>query len=136
MTRDSLTEEEKARNRAYAKAYRLANRDKVKANIKAWALANPDKVKAIKRKWELANPDKFKAINKAWVLANPDKVKAMRTRFNKKIVDNLNEGYVKHLLIQKLKSAGMSIIVSNEIMSKAVEAKRNQLLTYRTLKEI
>jgi len=98
----------KLRKKAYDKAYRKANLDKIKArnkayykanidkikvknkaydeayykaNIdkkKAYRAANPDKIKANDKAYYKANPDKIKARHKAWRVANPDKTKAYR----------------------------------------------------------
>jgi len=96
----------KLRKKAYDKAYRKANLDKIKArnkayykanidkikvknkaydeayykaNIdkkKAYRAANPDKIKANDKAYYEANIDKKKARHKAWRVANPDKIKA------------------------------------------------------------
>ena len=124
------------RCRVNKNTWRLANREKDRARSKAWRLTNPDKMKELVKSWKLSNPDKVKAAARVWALANPDKVRARTNRTYRKASDNLTDKYVRGILTYNLKRAGMSIIVSNEIMRKAVEAKRNQLLTYRTLKEI
>ena len=65
----------KVRNRAYAKAYYEANRDKEKAQQKAYRAANVDKIKAYDKAYYEANRDKEKAQQKAYRAANVDKIK-------------------------------------------------------------
>lgn len=64
------------KKKVYDKAYREANKDKIKAKKKAYYEANADKLKAYRQAYCKANPDKVKAQEKAYREANKDRVKA------------------------------------------------------------
>jgi len=63
-----LTKEE------YFKAYREANKDKIKAHHKAYREANKDKIAERAKAYYEANKDKIKAYKKAYSEANKDKI--------------------------------------------------------------
>ena len=87
-----MTEEEKrAKKKAYGKAYREANPDKVKA----YREANPDKIIAQTKAYREANSDKAKARRKAYREANPDKVKARRKAYREANPDKSNAAAAK-----------------------------------------
>lgn len=71
-------------SKAYAKAYRLANREKGIATSRAWRLANPERAIASQKAWHERNKEKRDATNKAWRLANPEKHKATSRSCTKK----------------------------------------------------
>lgn len=75
------TKEEKA---AYARAWYLANRDKIKAARAEYAAANPEKIKAQKAAHYATHRDKIKAKVRAYKQANPEKVKASQAESQKK----------------------------------------------------
>lgn len=64
---------DKEKERAYHKAYRKANRQKVNAWVKAWRKANPEKVKAANKAYREAHPKETKARNKAYREFHPEK---------------------------------------------------------------
>lgn len=65
---------------AAAKAWRLANLDKARANDKVHREANADKKRATTKAWQLANPEKQRSCAKSWYLANPQKHRAKSAR--------------------------------------------------------
>ena len=76
---------------AYQKAYREANREKIKAAKKAYREANSGKVKAYSKMWYEANPEKQKAyyetnrekLNAYYKVRNADPLNsARRTIYN------------------------------------------------------
>lgn len=85
--------------KAYMKAYRAANREKLNAQSRAYAAADPEKRRAIKARsylknkarvaqsvaaWKARNPEKAKEICRAWAAENPDKRKAAYHRYRAK----------------------------------------------------
>lgn len=52
-----------AKRRAYQKAYRERNKDKVAASHKKYRDSHPEEVKGWQKKWRDANPDKVKAYH-------------------------------------------------------------------------
>lgn len=73
-------EEKKKRKSASDKAWRLANKEKVKEYIKTWRLLNAEKEKEIRKNWRLKNIEKEKEQAKAWNLSNSELVKLKRHR--------------------------------------------------------
>ncbi len=103
-----------AKRKSRARAYHIANREKILARSKAWALANPDKRKQSRhalylsnrqksyeqtkawrlahpkkmveyvRKWQKRNPEKTKSIYRNWVKNNPDARRVTRKQSNHK----------------------------------------------------
>jgi hypothetical protein len=76
--------------RAYHRAWRAENKEKVKGYArrsygktrekkyeatKAWRKANPEKAKASTKKWRAANRARVNATQQKWLKANPDKAK-------------------------------------------------------------
>jgi hypothetical protein len=66
--------------RAANAAYRVANREKVRAWDAAWRAANREKVRARIAAWRAENPEKERARMAAWRAANPEKVRARKAR--------------------------------------------------------
>lgn len=60
------------------RAWREANRAKMKAARKAWTEANRERVNAVDRAWRKANPEKVKAYQRAWRNVNPERINALR----------------------------------------------------------
>ena len=75
----------KLRKKAYDKAYRKANLDKIKARNKTYYKANIDKKKA----YRAANIDKAKAYHEAYYEANPDKTKAQHKAYRAANIDKI-----------------------------------------------
>ena len=65
---------------AYDKAYRAANIDKITTRMKAYRKANKEKIKALKANWRVANLDKINAREKAYREANKEKIAAKVAR--------------------------------------------------------
>jgi len=61
----------------YLKAYRAANKDK----IKEYNAVNKDKKLAQAKSWKKANADKVAQDNKVWRKANPDKIAQIKKRY-------------------------------------------------------
>ena len=66
------------KRKAYDKAYREANKDKIRAQRKFYREANADKEKARHKAYREANKDKIKAQGKAYREANKDKIRSQR----------------------------------------------------------
>jgi len=69
------------KERAYDKAYREANKDKINEKSAAWRAANPEKVKAIQRAYKQRNAEKIAEVKKAWRKANPEKHREANQRW-------------------------------------------------------
>jgi 5-methylcytosine-specific restriction endonuclease McrA len=65
------TEEQRARARAYSKAYYEANKPQALAYAKQWHAANPEKVIGAQRKWRRDNPEKQRAATARWAKEHP-----------------------------------------------------------------
>jgi len=65
---------------AYDKAYRAANIDKITTRMKAYRKANKEKIKVLQANWRVANLDKINAREKAYREANKEKVAAKVAR--------------------------------------------------------
>ncbi len=68
-------------SRAYYKAYREANMEKVLAREKAYREANKEKIKARKKAYYEANKKKKKVSDKAYREANKEKIKALQKAY-------------------------------------------------------
>jgi len=64
--------------KAYMKAYRQANKEKIAAQQKAHDDANKDKKAAQRKARDKANKEKIAAQQKAWKEANKERIKAQR----------------------------------------------------------
>lgn len=69
-------EANKEKLKAYRKAYYEANKDRINTQTKAYRKANKEKIKAKKKAYQEANKDKLKTYNKAWREVNKDIIKA------------------------------------------------------------
>ena len=63
------------------KAYREANREKLKARKKAYRESNPEKIKALSKAWYEANREKIKARKKAYREANREEINAWQKAY-------------------------------------------------------
>jgi hypothetical protein len=63
-------EANKARKAAVNKAWRATNKEKVATGKKGWAQANKERKAASNKAWAQTNPAKVSASNRAWNLAN------------------------------------------------------------------
>lgn len=75
----------KLREKMRNKAYKEANKEKIKAYAKAWQKANKDKRDAYQKAYREANKDKVTLQKKAWQEANRDYAKAWRESNRDKI---------------------------------------------------
>ena len=76
--------------RAYYKAYREANREKVAECKKAWGIKNRDKVCAQQHAWYLKNKEITVARAGNWIKNNPEKAKLIRAKHRKENSDKIN----------------------------------------------
>lgn len=162
------TDEER---RAYQRAYREANKERVTALTKKWQEENKERVRELVRNWQINNPERrkelkaryyaenkehVKALAKAnarkWFVKNPEAVRKKRRqkaaqqfakdpkgylekrrsyirKANKKLVAEIRDNYVAHLLS---KSTGFRLH-ANAIPKELIEAKRLQLIIKREL---
>jgi HNH endonuclease len=65
--------DKKAYNRAYSKKHPKAPNSP--EYMRAWRAANREKVRAYNKKWSAANPDKTRERDRRWTAANPDKIR-------------------------------------------------------------
>jgi endogenous inhibitor of DNA gyrase (YacG/DUF329 family) len=104
------------------KLYYLANKERALQLSKEWALNNPEKVKAAKRKYEENNQIKVKQCRKKWALNNPEKIR----EYARKPINELHDHYIAN----KLK---LSVTKTPTLL---IEIKREQILTYRSVKQL
>jgi hypothetical protein len=64
MGKAELTDERKARTRAYNAEYYAANKDKIKENSATWKKANKKQQLATNAAWQKANPEKMAAAGR------------------------------------------------------------------------
>lgn len=70
------------------KAYREANKDKVKETYKAWASQNKERIKETGYRWAKNNPEKSREIKRAWEQRNPDSRRAKVQRYRSRAANN------------------------------------------------
>ena len=78
--------------REYMKAYRQANKEKIKIQRKAYYEANKEKFNSNSKPYTEAKKEKKKAYNKAYKEANKEKLKAYYEN-NKEKIDNYYKAY-------------------------------------------
>ena len=83
--------------KAYKRAYREANKEKILAGSKAFREANKEKISAGMKAYREANKEKISAGMKAYREANKKKILA----YNKSIVENLPDFYLRCELRKK-----------------------------------
>jgi hypothetical protein len=76
MDESPKTESVAARERAYFRAWRLANPEKIIANSRRWRAANREKIRAQNRRYCEANPEKVRTWKRRYYEANPEKIRA------------------------------------------------------------
>ena len=62
--------------KAYRKAWREKNAERIRAQKKAWREKNAERIRAQKKAWREKNAERIRAQNKAWREKNADKVRA------------------------------------------------------------
>jgi hypothetical protein len=75
----------KLRQKAYNKAWRESNKDKIKVQIKDWREVNKDKIRLQKKAYRDLNKERQKAYDKTYIEANRDKIKAYKEANRDKI---------------------------------------------------
>jgi 5-methylcytosine-specific restriction endonuclease McrA len=73
-------EKKAAISAAYGPAYRLANKEAIRAAAKERYDADPSKGRLLAKEWRTANPEKFKATLQKWRSENPEKVRLYTNR--------------------------------------------------------
>lgn len=132
----ALTEEQKARNRAKVKAWREANPEKMAAQKKAYREANREKMADYRKAYREANREKMAAQEKAYREANSEKRNAQKKAYRKANAE-ISRVYDKHArekLVDRYVASQLGIPVA-KIPSEIIEAKREQLLLFRTIRE-
>ncbi len=76
--------------KAYQKAYREANGEKIAESKKAWGIKNRDKLRAIQRAWYLKNKKLTVVRAENWKKNNPEKAKLIRAKSRKEHSDKTN----------------------------------------------
>ena len=74
-------QERKDRNKAYARKYAAANREKIAEKGRKYRTENPEKLKATKDKWRTFNPEKVAEQRRKWDAANPDKIAEQKRKY-------------------------------------------------------
>lgn len=108
--------------KAWARAYRAANRKNYKAYSAAWYADNSEKARAWARAQRAANPEHVRALKNAWNAANPEKVKTM----NSHKVEAATSSYI----------AAVVRLPVTLLPQDFIEAKRAHLKLVRKLKEL
>jgi hypothetical protein len=90
----------KEARRAYGKAYREANKEKVSTINKAWYEVNKESRTVYKKAWREANKEKISSIAKAWNKKNSDRCNAYVSR-RKALKRKLVPEHLKNCPIEK-----------------------------------
>ena len=87
--------------KAYLKAYRIKNAEKIKAQEKAYRIENVEKIKARKKAFRIKNAENIKAYDKLYKQNNPEKHKKIHTisdwKFKGLICDDYEKIYDLYL---------------------------------------
>jgi hypothetical protein len=75
----------KERQKAYNKAWRESNKDKIKVQIKDWREVNKDKIRLQKKAYRDLNKDRIKERDKIYYDSNKDKITAYKKANRDKI---------------------------------------------------
>jgi 5-methylcytosine-specific restriction endonuclease McrA len=74
------------------KAYRLANRDKLRARSRAWRKDNPERANVNDEAWRRANPGRHQELIAEWAKANPEKMRGYTKAWREKNPDKARRG--------------------------------------------
>lgn len=97
MTDNNMPEDKKVAKRAYVKAWKKANPDKVRSYAKVYRERNKDKARAYNDAYRAANPDKVRAWGKSYREANKDKTSASnKARYAANPDKNRNRKYLRN----------------------------------------
>jgi hypothetical protein len=151
-------EANKERCRELSRKWAQNNKERMRENTKNWQKKNPERVKELRQNYVDRNKEHVKQLAKAnrdrKFTENPEKVRQARKevrekqkardperymemrrayirKSSKKLVAEITEGYVAHLLS---KSTGFRLR-SNAIPKELIEAKRLQLMIKRELEK-
>jgi len=83
-TKDLRTDEEKAKNAARKKKYRLKNKDKLALHEKEYRAQHKDKYTEHSKKYKRENKDKISIAGKKYYNENTEKIKAYQKEYNDK----------------------------------------------------
>ena len=75
------TEEQRIKDNARAKAWRLAHPERVKELRNRWRQANPERDAEKRKLWDSQHSDKITETKKRWLTNHPDKRKAVVTKY-------------------------------------------------------
>jgi len=76
-----LTPEAIEQRRAYQRAWREKNADRVRQRNREWREKNPDKAKKSNRIWREKNREKRNAYMRKWNKENPEKIRETQNRY-------------------------------------------------------
>jgi hypothetical protein len=156
--RRAYREANKEKSKAYSKKWHQENynKERMRECAKTWRKANPERWKELQKKYRDNNKEHVKqTVKKAAqrrFAENPEKIRAQRQeakqrllvkdpegylqkrrayicKANKKLVAEIRDNYVAHLLY---KSTGFSLL-AKDIPKELIEAKRLQLMIKREL---
>ena len=109
----------------YNRKWRAANPEKIREIRHKWREANTEKERQRYRKWYAANTEKVRERHRKWRAANPEKVREWARKSWHRMVDNINDSYLK----SQLKKCDL------RITPETIEYKRIQLKLYREIKK-
>jgi hypothetical protein len=148
----------KERVTALTKKWQQENKERMREIVRKWQINNPERYKELKAIYYAENKEHVKALAKAnarkWFDKNPEAIREARRQVkakqlakdpkgylekrrayirkaNKKLVAEIRDNYVAHLLS---KSTGFRLH-ANDIPKELIEAKRLQLMIKRELEK-
>jgi hypothetical protein len=86
-----MNDSELEAKRIYDRAWRVKNREKLRAQNKAWRMANPEKVHRWARTWQLNNPQKVRVIQQRTRVVRQEHRREMNSRWTKANAQKVNE---------------------------------------------
>ena len=119
-------EKNKEHQLQYRRRWRKANAEKVKEYQVKWEKANPEKVNGRARQWRKANPEKYRKTYHKWADKNKERIKEWGLRSRNLLTDM----FVRNIIKQQIN------LNFRQITPEMIEAKREQLLFYRELKNL
>jgi len=105
---------------------RKKNIERYREKQRIWRKNNRDRINECQKKFEKNNPEKIKKYNIAWRVNNPEKYKKGFRRENKKSVQDLRDGYIRHLILRDEKI---------DIPDCLIDLKRQIIINHRLIHE-
>jgi len=122
--------EYRQRKRDYATKYREENPAKVAKCLHRWYEENKETHRANVKSWAINNKERNSRNHRNWVIANPERVSKSQRKCKKRMINELEDTYIKGLLTK-----GNSPLRFKHIPQSLIEAKRLELKMKRFIKE-